>query len=197
MAQVGRALVALTGWSGAPGVNVVHFAGAGETIDAEEWLDFQGRLHAAYTAFGQRLAGGVHVQIPQECEVLNVATGVLENVLVTEDPQPEIISVSGGPVNSATQCVVRLHTGAIINGRRLQGRIFGGPLASGAVAGNAVIPAVRADFVTGVSGLIFGELGSTGIVVYHRPKAGNPGAIGLVSSVTTWEIPGVLRSRRT
>lgn len=196
--QIGRVYVGYSNFAGAPGVNVLHWAEVGHVdIDNTAWATMQEQLIETYNTFRQRLAGGITIQIPQECHIIEADSGTLVGMATTDELPDPIVSTAGTSIGGATMLLAQLHTGDIRNGRLVRGRVNVGPVADGVITGGTVLSAAQTDIVNGfqaASDPLGPRLG-----VWSRPttSGGSDGQFSDVTGVTCWNLPAVLRSRRT
>lgn len=207
MTNLARAVVALDGWIGGPGVNVLHFSeGFAPPFDEDSIQGTADELHTAYSACADMLAPGVTITIPAAFPIFDVDTGEIVDVISVPEPVDVITSTgTSGSTSRAAQICVRLSTSKFINGRRLQGRFFFGPIGGGLLQSDGqVSPTMQNNFTDAFGGMTSGI--GTRLAVWHRPK-GNPhadppvpptgGDWADVISVKGSPTPGTLRSRVT
>lgn len=201
MTIVGRSLVRSVGYIGSPGYNVLHWtAGLGPGPSDEGGVEeFHDSLQAAYDVWATACNPQVTFEVLPEVTYFDDEDGVLAGVTIDPTGVRTIVSTGSGFGSSrATAMCLRLFTGTIVNGRRLQGRIFIGPAAASALDSNGqiasgVIPGIE----SGASGLFTG-LGGI-LCVWHRPVGDPPagGTYGDVMGVSCNQTPGTIRSRKT
>jgi len=200
MTILGRSIVRSTGYVGAPGYNIIHWSaglGPGPTDSGgvEEWHD---TLETSFTAIaGALLDTGTWV-IEASVAYFDDSDGVLLGS--TTDPTGDR-SIGGSGANlyvsRATQAVMNLRTDDYVNGRRLQGRMYLGPLSGSALndAGQ-----VTSGWVSDIDDAFAGTISGLGgrLAVWHRPTTptGTDGAYGDVTSLNCRSLPGTLRSRK-
>lgn len=165
----------------------LHFApdGAAGAVEA----------HAATVAFWDAtsvlMSDEIELEVEDEVADLNVVTGELVSL-----SSQGVVQMSGEntnePLPPALQMLVRLRTGTVVNGRRLNGRIMV-PGCPETGANNGRLTAAYQDQLTGFAET---HLIPGGLVVWHRPVQGGGGSAHLVSSATAWSEFAVLRSRR-
>lgn len=201
MASIYRSRIALAGWEGAPGVNTVYWTG-GFAIpgspSGSDIADFHQELANAWEVFLGFCVTGWNCTVQADVDQLDVETGLITDVLTSDDGDINIGPASGntGTLSRATQLVIALRTNTFRNGRRLQGRWFVGPLAANCFGSDgkitsAVRGAAEDILVAPTSGI------GPRVAVYSRPNGAlGDGAYGDVASVTARPQPGVLRSRR-
>lgn len=205
MAVVARTFVGLSGWNGGPGVNVVHWEPTGslgsEIADYTPALVVQAilDLRTAYDAAVDYFAPGVTVSFPNNAALIDAATGqVVGDVQGNDFVQDLTANGTDGKESRATQATLALKTGTFIDGRRLQGRIFLGPLASGAFQSNGYLDLTFQSVVNAAfENLTTGGESDIQLAVWHRPKPpSGAGAVAGVSSALLQNVPAVLKSRR-
>lgn len=196
--QMGRCTVVLTGWEGAPGVNVIHWATMGHLdIDGEAWADFRVSLHQAYADSSGALVSGVHVTIPQDCHVLEVSTGDLVGVVHDDAVLNDVVGTGAGSLSRATQILVQFHTGDVRNNRLVRGRLNLGPAPEGAfTSAGQVVPAFRTNLALAWN--LIADPFAARVGIWSRPSSpgASDGQFSDVTSTTIWDKPAVLRSRR-
>lgn len=201
MTVIGRSIVRSEGYIGGPGFNIIHWTaglGAGPTHPdgVEEWHD---TLLAALTNYEGNIPDSITLTIEPDVAFFDDSDGVIDGVTV--DPAGARVVdglTTGALLSRATQLVVRTRTNEYVNGRRLQGRIFLGPIGNNALSADGqVLAAIVTDAPTNWSGLISGLGGR--LCVWHRPTPAAPtsGTYGDVVSIGINSTPGTLRSRKT
>lgn len=186
----------ITGSQGLPGLHTTYWTGASSTPVQADSADVAGRVRAFWDSFKSNLASGTVISAIAGVDLLNSATGELEGGLTTGT----ITSVSAtgtGELPASTMLLLKYTTGAIINGRRLQGRSFIGPLATTANTLGIPTAAVNTAVTTAAAFLNSGATASA-LVVWHRPTEEVP-AGGITQPVTAYATNNtfaVLRSRR-
>lgn len=197
MAVIHRCRVALTGFSGAPGLNTFWALGPGEAQAGQSELDdFMEQLEVMYTALRTNLTTGTNMSNAVEVDVFDVATGNLVDRMATGN----VWTVSGNSTNTsnskATQAKFRYRTDRISNNRFVSGGIFFGPLAGNAIhTDGSIAGAFRSAVITAHDGLL-DIVGDLRLAVWQQPKPGKSGTFGYVQNVGVMPVPAVLRSRR-
>lgn len=198
MTQFARTTIDLTGWAGAPGVNVLNWCAPAHGDIIQDYVDefyeiVQASLEAGTAA---AFAPGVVVSINPQTTVHEVDTGTMVDILTYGDDPFSMTGSGSGDENRATQIGMQWGTSDIRNGRRVQGRTFFGPVAATQIdsSGN-VASATRAAMVTNWSG-VFDGLGPR-LIVWSRPTTATPvGGYADVTSLSISQMPFVLRGRR-
>lgn len=206
MTLLGRSVIRTTGYIGAPGINVIHWsAGLGPGPSDTDGVDeFNQTLQAMIESYLDIIPSEITISIDPDVPYFDASDGVLLGV--TTDPgTPRSYSGTSSLLNGsrAVQLVCRHRTDAFVNGRRLQGRTFIGPISGDAIDNDGQIEnAWRNETLDSWSGLISGLGGR--LAVWHRPTfsgfppvSNNDGSYADVTSVTANATPGTLRSRKT
>lgn len=194
----------LTGWQGAPGVNT-FFTTVGEGLFDQAALDdTNNQFDAAYGEVMDYLAGGVQVWGSIEVLEIDVATGVIQEIHSPTTMWGHTAPGTDDAMSRATMAKLQFHTDAIVDGRRVRGGPFLGPLGTnGLMTDGGVSTLLRnaaQDMFEGLTD-VTGPF-SIRLAVYQRPRTGHPtlpdrpGSFGHVQSVSMWERPAVMRSRR-
>lgn len=200
MTILGRTVVESTGYTGSPGYNIIHWSagvGAGPT-DPDGVEEFHDTLETALTTISSILIDGVEFTINPAVDCFDASDGVI--VSSTTDPgTPRVIvgSDEGKTLDRSACVTLRYRTEEYVNGRRLQGRSFLGPIGVGAFNTLGQIDAtVQSDVEDAWAGLFTGLGGR--LAVWHRPTtpSGTDGSYGDVTSVLCNPTPGTLRSRK-
>jgi hypothetical protein len=201
MTLLGRSIVRTTGYIGAPGINVVHWsAGIGPGPDDPDAVDeFHDTLSTALINFVGALPTTITWTIDPQVVYFDASDGVLLGSTADPGaPRAWTGDGSGTTESRATQLCMRFNTGAYVNGRELQGRMFLGPVSNEALGSDGQITSTLVANTPGyMSGLISGLGGR--LAVWHRPTTptGTDGSYADVTSITMNATPGTLRSRKT
>jgi hypothetical protein len=198
MTQFGRTLITLEGWAGAPGVNVLHWcAPAHLDISNTDVNNFHEIVADMLTDVSAAFyASGVVVSIDPQCTIHDADTGTLVGVEVSGNDPFTMTGSGDGEESRATQIGMKFLTSDINRGRRVQGRMFFGPVGSSQLDGNGqVASATRASLIPKFDGLV-DPIGPR-LVVWSRPTPGNTdGIVSDVQTVDVSQMPFVLRGRR-
>lgn len=186
----------LTNVEGLPGLHTTYWTGASSTPVQADATDVAARVRAFWNSLASIMAAGVVINPIAGVDILNQATGELEGGLVT-GTLSSVSATGTGSLPSATMLLLKYATAAIINGRRLQGRSFIGPVSTSVNTGGNPTAASSTALSTAAALLTSGATASA-LVVWHRPTELVP-AGGVVSPVTAFGTAtefAVLRSRR-
>lgn len=186
----------IAGPGGLPGVHTTYWNGASSTPTTADATDCAGRVRAFWDSFKVNVSGTVTVSCNQPADVLNPATGALENQLSVGAPA-NVVCTGSGELPKATMMLLRYNTGVVLNRRLIRGRSFIGPLGTGNNTNGTVVPASQTALLTAAAFLNTGATASK-LVVWHRPTELLP-ASGVVAEVISYATNtefSVLRSRR-
>jgi hypothetical protein len=161
-------------------------------------------FQAASSQYLDFLCGGVNLTWLNEVLELDVETGNLQEVHAGTGDRSA--TAGGGPdaMSRATMGKLQFHTDAIVDGRRVRGGPFLGPLGTNALTSNGHVSASFDDAVrTAFDGLMNAlPVTAARLAVFQRPREAAPGvtarvgSFGHVQSVSLKQAPAVLRSRR-
>ena len=202
---IARTTVALSGWVGAPGVNVIHWvprltfpADVGDYTPAVA-SSFLAALRGVYNTLAPVTVNGWTASFAQETSLIEATTGALVGTVSPSSvPSAAGPGTADGDASRATQANVSLRTADFINSRRVQGRIFYGPIGSGALATSGTLLAqLQSDIATQFGSLLSSGSSDGQLAVWHRPTPGQSnGRSCVVTSVVGRALPASLRSRR-
>lgn len=172
------------------GVSDLYFSEGEGAIDV---------LPSAVATFWTELAPGLHegntADVDPSVAILDETTGALIAVETSStNPPPIAFSDAGDPQGPANQALIQWHTGAVVNGRVVRGRMFVPAVAESASTLGVPTAAAIAFFQDAVDGLL-AAVNAT-LCIWHRPNGANPGSKHEVLSGTIWTQWAVLRSRR-
>ena|SRR5665648_507154 len=208
MSLIYRVRVASSGWLGGPGLNTFYFQNATDPSIADSTnaaLCVAG-VHAAFDASKGAYSPSTSIQVSGVVDVLTAETGQLSESYAGTEPAVITGLGTGGLAPTATMIVGRLNTAGVVNGKRVRGRGFFGPLKNIVDADGS--PA--ADLVNAIGALV-NYLHNTvdaavELVVWSRPVTadstatppivGRDGSAHAVTSTSVRDIFAVLRSRR-
>ena len=197
MAIILRVRATLTYGSGGPGVHTSYWAPGtlgGITADA---TDVVARVRAMFASAQAQYPNSTVVVVQTDVAQLQDSTGILTGGLSAA--AVGTVTGTGGAVVGplAGMALVRLRTGAVVNGRIVRGRWYMGPLGTGAQSASGGIAAGSQTAFNTAAGLLLAAGPTTSqLVVWHRPTTTTIGSSANVTSVSTWDQMAVLRSRR-
>lgn len=178
--------------SGRQGVTVLHWRGGGGLLAQ----DAANATHDLWDALKGALVTSAVATVQPIVEDIAEETGNLTGLSVVDPGSPVAGTVSGQQAADATQFLIRWNTGAVANGRRVQGRTYlpGVPVGSldGGNVKGTVLSSLRSTVGDWLSGLSDAEF-----VVYRCPAPGRAGGVTLVTGSDVWSELAVQRRRRT
>lgn len=191
-----RVRTVLNGWPGGPGLNTFYFD-ATTTPSNTVAADVVGRVRAFWNSSAALFPTTFSAQVQANVDQLDETTGTLLGTFVGGAPAV-VAGASGTAYNAfATMVLLRLNTGVVLNGRRVVGRSFIGPVTSTVdQGGNPLLSNVTTLLAAATAMLT----GSTSAIpeVWHRPfpKGSGTGREFFVTNFTAAPYFAVLRSRR-
>lgn len=203
--HVYRVRAVSTGWGGAPGLGTHYFDIGTEGPAGSEDLaeDCSLRVHAYYAAFPALFPSTWKLVVNPVVDVINTDNGELVTSYVTA-PGADVVGAQGGAFGPqvAMYCG-NLITADVIDGHRVKGRTFLGPLAQGADADGTPIDARVDIFRTALLTLMGGTLDHPSMTVWSRRRGvsvahptGLGGTAHTVTAITVKDTFAILRSRR-
>lgn len=191
-----RIRTVLTGTVGLPGLNTFYANGASSTPITADATDMVARVRAFWNAIVATLPTAMTAVVSPQVDLIDPATGALTGGLVGATPLT-VTGTGGTALPLASMALLVASTGTIVNGRRLQGRSFIGPLAATVNNLGSLGPAQGAVISSAATNMLTGTTSSVP-VVWHRPKLPGPagGSVAPVTGFVTRTPFAVLRSRR-
>lgn len=186
----------LGGLEGMPGLHTSYWNGASSTPVQADATDAAARVRAFWNSLASTLAVGLTINPLPGVDILDQTDGTLVGGL-----GPGTLStVTGsgtGSLPSASMLLLKLATANIVNGRRVQGRWFIGPVSTLTNTGGNPTAASATALVT-AGGLLMSGATSSQLVVWHRPSdlAPSGGSAHVVTGFGTATEFATLRSRR-
>lgn len=172
MTSVGiyRVRTTLTGVSGLPGLHTAYFAEptSGNPTSAAA---VAARVRGAWDVFKTTMAVGISIQVQAGVDFLDPTTaGLLGSYPIT--PPAVVTSTGSGIAAPQVQGGVVLDTSIVVNGRRLRGHMFLGPLSTSSVSGATPPAGLNSNLdAFGVALIGASPPLSNPLVVWHRPSA--------------------------
>lgn len=185
MANLQKVIADWTGFTGAPGYSVFYRGEADVVVS---------RLQTFYESVKTLLPSGVNVKVRTAGDLVDSGSGALTGSWTTGAGTATVGTGSGVSVGGAG-CVVRWATDGIHAGRRVRGRTFLIPLASGAFEANGtLLSSALSTINAAATALVTAETGN--LMVWHRPVAGAGGAAFAVTYADVPDRSALMRSRR-
>ena len=200
MTLLARAIIRTTGFAGAPGINVWHFSegtsggGAWSQAVVDDLYTELGNICSAFKNIG---APGSSRTVDPELGIIDSATGQLVDAKTPSSAPANYPTPSNEPgdLPRAVAALARFQTDRFINGRRLKGRAFVGPLSGSSMDAQGLCNPTTLAVIEDAFDAVTSGLGPR-LAVYHRPKGGAAnGAWGDVISVQVRTTPSYLNSR--
>jgi len=129
--MVYRVRAVSAGWPGAPGLNTFYFdlAGEGGLGSSTTAAECAARVHSAFSAIVDIWPAEWTCQVDSAVDVINTDNGDLEFSYPFASPALITGTRSEGFGPEAAMVCLNWHTSGIVDGRRVRGRVFLGPLA--------------------------------------------------------------------
>lgn len=201
MTLLARVRIITDGYEGGPGYNVLHFSegtGAGHAWDQAHVDYVCEELHSFITNSASTWINDATVRVDPDVAIIDAATGEIQDMRTWVT---DLVPVAGSGSNTSIsrgQCLYqRFYGDKYLNGRRLAGGIFLGPLAAGNVGADGKINGPWAQQMElNWSNLTSGA--GARLAVWHRPsqKGMSNGDYADVARVVTRRLPSNLRSRQ-
>jgi len=186
----------ITGLNGLPGLHTTYWNGALAAPVQADAQDVVDRVRAFWQALNSTMADGVTISPDGTVDVLAESTGALTGSFSATAASVSSIGTGAAPL--ASMMLLKYFTAAIVNGRKLQGRSFIGPVESTAISSGQVSSTANTSLITAAGSLSTGGSTASEQVVWHRPTLAAPsgGSTSVVTGFGTDIDFAVLRSRR-
>lgn len=197
MAQLMRVRVDGSGWVGSPGLMTFYFKGSTNPT-APEILEATARVRAALDGCKTQIPTTESWQVRQFVDVIEDSDGSLAGG-ANASAAPAVVNGTGVNGYHALQsmALVTFPTNSIVNGRRLKGRRFFGPLHDTAVANTGILStSAQSALITGMGLLTTTITTPIDHAVWHRPGPSGPGSYGVALAPIVGLKVAVLTSRR-
>lgn len=199
MTTLFRSRVALNGWIGSPGVNTFYWTSGFSSDDDQTDVNNMHELLAdAYDSLAALFLQDVRWEVEGAVSLLDSATGNLVGNVAQSTPVRFGYGTSGSRnIDRAAMVTTALQTDQYVDGRRLAGRVFLGPIGGDSIRADGLITEAKLAAIPAAFSTMIGELGVR-LAVFHRPSAdpGGDGYYGDVNTVVARSVPGTLRSRK-
>lgn len=183
-----RVSCAWQGWPGSPGVTQLYLLNP----------PVQGNIDAIRTfwnAFPNLLPAGLTIQVPNTGDVVSETDGSITGTWSVATLPAVVTGSSAGTYAGNAGAVVHWLTAGVVAGRRVRGRTFIVPLATGYASDGSLASSTITTLSNAAAAYVTAQAGVA--VVWARPA---PGRSGTVNSITASRVPDLavsLRSRRT
>lgn len=194
-----RVRTVLTGWPGAPGLNTFYFDsdGGDPATAAQEaftrvhdfWSDIAGLFPDEFTATVDQIMDELD---STSGDLVASYTGTGANVVVGTNTTSDFLPAQ-------TNAVISLRTGGTVNGQRVNGRTYIGPMAMSTNASNGQVTNAALSVLALAAIDLMANLTTAGFLcVWHRPSPpdGSDGEAHAVIDTLVRNVWGHLTSRR-
>jgi len=170
MAGILRVRTVLSGWVGGPGLTTFYFKPTEATL-ALDAAAATARVRAAMDVFKTAVPAGMSMQVSGQCDLVDEVDGKLLGGASVADPAVVIGTAAGtfGPTQVMAGLV--LDTGVVLDGHRVRGRAFLGPISTAFTIFASPPAAILTNMAaTGVAlTTVSPPSAVTPIGVWHRP----------------------------
>lgn len=162
-------------------------------------------LETFYVACDGFLPTSLDVTLPAEASIYNEETGQLQSVVTGSGGSTLVPGTDASSKTSrATQLKIQTRSGEIQDGRELRGGVFLGPISETALTLAGLVDPATITTVETAGAALLSTLAGDGVfmVVWRRPRPASApggaraGSLAIVQSISAWDQPAVLRSRR-
>lgn len=195
MAVILRIKTQITYGSGGPGFSQIYFlpgAAGGSNTDA---TNCAAAVRAFWLALAARLGPTATYLVSGVADAVNDTDGVLVGGFTGTTPGAVVATGTGTQLPPATQILARLTTSTVINGKRVLGRVYCGPVDSSSSTSGSPTTGVGTA-VTAAGAALLAVAGGAVPVVWHRPGPNGPGSSASLVAAVGAPFFAVLRSRR-
>lgn len=186
-----------TGFSGAPGYSNFYFSSGfldGGVLGEEAELLAE-RVRVSFTQIGGLLPAGSSVTVMPEIPVIDSDTGVAQDFISIDQPEPVEAGTStsyAGPAGA----VVTWRTNDLRNGRRIRGRTFLVPIGTQHYEPDGTLDSGAISSIQDFADRLMGNPLEGDLGIWSRPVGGTGGVFATVVNYSVPDMVAVLRSRR-
>lgn len=206
MSEVYRVRAVSTGWTGGPGLNTFYFAptGVAEITSEEDALLCRDRVRAAFADVNLIYPPATTISVQGSVDVIETTDGELTGNFSLPNAANVVGAGLAGYNALATMLLLRWNTNDIMDGHRVKGRSFLGPVSNGVDAdGTPQVGLLNELTAFGTAMMDIGVGEGPKLCVWHRPRpateehpVAREGQRATVISYTAVDKYAVLRSRR-
>lgn len=189
-------------WSGGPmgaGLSVLNFQSA--ALFSTDVVDLANGINTALGEWTQIMPSGVTVQVANEMELRDDATGQLQQVVSGTVPASRVGTQTTQSYAAGVGARVRWNTAGVRNGRPVVGTTFIVPIANNAFETNGTISSVAISRLQGGADQLISLATATEcpLAVWSKPttSGGGDGILSLVTSAGVPDQASWLTSRRS
>lgn len=199
-----RVRTVLSGWGGAPGLSTYYFQPEeGSADEPAAVADISSRVHAFWASLNTIMPAAWRAHVSPEVDLLNLDSGAMESTVTTAD-LGLIAGTSGAGFGPQLAMICgTLNTSGIIDGRRVRGRTFIGPLYSLSQPDGTPFDTDVSAVRDGLTTMLGGTSTHPPAVVWSRPRGvslSHPTGLGgsghVINSVSVSDKYAYLTSRR-
>lgn len=200
MTLIARTRYILENWTGAPGYNILHFSGgipSGQSWSQEVVNSLATELHAILGDLQKHVCAGVSMRLDPEFALIESTTGKIQDVVIATEGLNAWTATGADTAVPRGACMnIKFMGDRYVNGRRLNGRMYLGPLAGDQFDASGQIKASTIPYVEEYFSGLLGGIGAR-LAVYHRPTTSGvaDGSYADVAEVKVQQRPSYLRSR--
>jgi hypothetical protein len=168
----------------------VHTASEMETVVA--------RVRTFWDTIKNHFPNAVKWDVQPTVSVIDVQTGALEREYVTDEQPVQVSGQGSGPYPAPSGACIVWKTATVVSGKKLSGKTYLVPVVGSSFQDDGSLIASLPTTVVAATLPLIGESTVFGeqMVVWRRPRAGAPGAIGPVTQGVVADKAAILRSRR-
>lgn len=194
-----RVRTVLDGWPGAPGLNTFYFDEDSNPPDAVAQDAFT-RVHEFWTAVAPLFPDEFTATTDQLVDQIEPTDGSLITSFAATGVNVQLgTNTTSDFLPAQTNAVLSLRTGDTVNGERVKGRSYIGPMAASTNASNGQMTTAAVSVLAAAGIDLFANLGAGGFqVVWHRPTTAedNDGSVHAVIDTLVRPVWAHLKSRR-
>lgn len=174
MAQMLKAKLNWTGFTGAPGYTNLYFRDFSEgPVDQAMADGAKTKLTNFMASLGTRLPSTVTLSLDSTMDIVEDTNGQLQGFLTVTPPAPVVGSVAGS-YSAASGACITWNTNGVRNGRRIRGRTFIVPLGGTIYDTDGTISTTHLNAFRTAAADLTNSTGTGDLGVWARPTA--PGA---------------------
>lgn len=193
--NIARVRVTLSGWTGGPGLATYYYRP--EVVDEVPLLAMcqavADGVHDAFAGLLTMFPAFMNIQVNSPVDVLDSATGTLTDSFGITPPAAVVGTAGALAGPQAAMLCINFLTSTIVNGHRVRGRSFIGPLKAAGDADGTPTSTQLTQMDEFGDDL---EVTPNHQVIWHRPVGGSGGQAVDVTSHVTSDRFAVLTSRR-
>lgn len=203
MTSIMRVRARGSGWTGSPGLLTVYWRPGTTGGSAADASDVVARVRACLNSAKVAIHNSGSWLVSGQVDVLEDTTGELTGSFGVAGPALVTGTVAGEVYAASSQLLIQAQTGAVLRGRKVQGRTNIGPLGESSVSAGQPDGVITPNVVAAFVAMLTGGATASFPVVWSRPVK-DPTTHAILVNGTSFPITGytsaaylaVLRSRR-